>query len=375
MTRKESEEAPDEVLDVIDFPHPSTRPTFNTLLTTLGLLAIRPPSWDDTSGASTSSTTDLSQKKAQIIGNPTPWLTSLVSSSLKWLPTDESREIIWETASIRLSERCGRAAMPSLDRSFRIPSFSLSSSNELEIKIHEPTWDGDNLGLKTWGAAYALGKRIGRDEVMREGIRIALSGSEPGGGGTSGTSKGGDKRVLELGAGTGLAGLALAGTVNSILDRMNDSTDNIHVHLTDLPEIVPNLQRNVELNNTSIPSPITVTTGVLDWRLQPSANTEREGEESRYPLIIAADPLYSPEHPTLLSTVVEGWLERSNTARFIVELPLRKLFGGEVSDFKNLMAEKGFSVLEEGEENARDDWGESGESMTCWWAIYGWIDR
>ncbi|KAF3080543.1 hypothetical protein TWF569_000977 [Orbilia oligospora] len=371
MTRKESEEAPDEVLDVIDFPHLSTRPTFNTLLTTLGLLAIRPPSWDDTSGASTSSTTDLSQKKVQIIGNPSPWLTSLVSSSLKWLPTDESREIIWETASIRLSERCGRAAMPSLDRSFRIPSFSLSSSNELEIKIHEPTWDGDNLGLKTWGAAYALGKRIGRDEVMRKGIRIALSGSELGG--SNGTSKGGDKRVLELGAGTGLAGLALAGTVNSILDRMNNSTDSIHVHLTDLPDIVPNLQRNVKLNNTSVPSSITVTTGVLDWRLQPSANTEREGE-SRYPLIIAADPLYSPEHPALLSTVVKGWLERSNTARFIVELPLRKLFGGEVSDFRNLMAEKGFSVLEEGEENARDDWGESGESMTCWWAIYGWID-
>lgn len=356
MTREESEEAPDEILDVIDFPHPCTRPSLNTLLIILDLLAIRPPSWDGPPSSSDSGTpaaATLSQKEVQIIGNPTPWLTSLVSSPLKWLPTDESREIIWETASIRLSERCGRTAMPSLDRSFRI-------SNELEIKIHEPTLDGDNLGLKTWGAAYALGKRIGGDEGMRRGIRMALSGSDSL-----------DNMVLELGAGTGLAGLALAGTVNSILDRDNGTNEaaGIHVHLTDLPEIVTNLQQNVDLNNSSIPPSTKVTTGILDWRFQPTAEAE---QEHRYPLIIAADSLYSSEHPTLLSTVVEGWLERSESARFIVELPLRKLFGGEVNDFRNLMATKGFVVLEEGEENARDDWGESGESMTCWWAIYGW---
>ncbi|KAK6522655.1 hypothetical protein TWF281_002091 [Arthrobotrys megalospora] len=348
MTREESEKT-DEVLDVLDLPHLSTRPALTTLLATLDLLTIHPPSWDDLSA------TNLSQKRVQIIGNPTPWLTSLVSSPLKWLPTDDARELVWETASIRLSERCGRTAMPSLDRSFRI-------SRDLEIKIHEPTLDGDNLGLKTWGAAYALGKRIAGDGVMRAAVRTALFSSR----------EYLDKRILELGAGTGLAGLALAGTVNSVVDlesrQDNDEVMGIHVHLTDLPEIVSNLQRNVDLN-THLPPSVKVTTGVLDWRLQPTAEAQ---QEQRYPLVIAADPLYSPEHPGLLSTVVEGWLEQSNTARFIVELPLRKLFGGEVSEFRNLMVKKGLVVLEEGEEDARDDWGEGGESMTCWWAVYGW---
>ncbi|KAK6496695.1 hypothetical protein TWF481_001683 [Arthrobotrys musiformis] len=348
MTREESEEA-NEALDVFDFPHASTRPTFNTLLTILDLLAIPPPSWDDFgSGGGTAALTSP-QKKVEIIGNPTPWLTSLISSSLKWLPTDDCREVIWETASARLSERCGRTAMPSLDRSFRI-------SSKVEIKIHEPTLDGDNLGLKTWGAAYALGKRIGGDEVMRRTIRTAVSSSLLE-----------DRRILELGAGTGLAGLSLAGTVTSILDGEHA---DLTIHLTDLPEIVPNLQRNVDLNTPSITPPsVNITTGVLDWRLQSTAEAQ---QEHRYPLIIAADSLYSTEHPALLSTVVEGWLERSQTASFIVELPLRKLFGGEVSEFRALMAKKGLVILEEGEEDAKDDWGEGGESMTCWWAVYGW---
>ncbi|KAK6340329.1 hypothetical protein TWF730_002092 [Orbilia blumenaviensis] len=365
MTREDSElEEVEEVLDVLDFPHPSERPPLNKLLETLDLLAIPPPSWDDFS----TPTVTLPQKKVQIIGNPTSWLTSLVSSPLKWLQTDEAREIVWETASIRLSERCGRTAMPSLDRSFRITS-------DVEIKIHEPTLDGDNLGLKTWGAAYALGKRIGGDEIMKGAICTALSGfSSSSNAGILHPDNYNDnrKRILELGAGTGLAGLALAGTVNSIINQNSNTTTTmvkVQVHLTDLPEIVTNLQRNVDINESSLPSSVEVTTGVLDWRLHATAEAQ---QEPRYPLVIAADSLYSSEHPGLLSTVVEGWLERSQTARFIVELPLRKLFGGEVSDFRNLMAQKGFVVLEEGEENARDDWGEGGERMTCWWAVYGW---
>jgi hypothetical protein len=46
----------------------------------------------------------------------TRYLTSIVSSSLSWLDTDELREAIWDTAAARLSERAGRTGMRRYNR-------------------------------------------------------------------------------------------------------------------------------------------------------------------------------------------------------------------------------------------------------------------
>ncbi|KAK6539428.1 hypothetical protein TWF694_009653 [Orbilia ellipsospora] len=349
MTREESEDT-DSILDVLDLPHISTQPPLAILLPALDLLAIPPPSWD-------LSPSSAQKPSLQVIGNPGPWLTSLVSSGLKWLPDDDAREMVWETASLRLAERCGRTAMPDIDRCFRI-------ADNVEIKIHEPSLDGDNLGLKTWGAAYVLGKRIARDAVMKDSIRGALSGS---------TTGGSEKRVLELGSGTGLVGLSLAASIHTTLGSERESKC-VKVDLTDLPAILPNLQRNVEMNQHLLPF-VEVSAFVLDWSLHTSpkifAKSTNKPIES-YPLIVVADPLYSLEHPKLLSTVVSGWLEKSAEARFILEIPRRILFNEVVVDFRRLMSEQGFIIVEEGEEDAMDDWGDAGESMKCWWVIYAW---
>ncbi|KAF3934220.1 hypothetical protein ABW20_dc0108236 [Dactylellina cionopaga] len=329
--------------------------TGNTL-DALDLLVISPPSWDLSPSSS--------QKPAlRIIGSPSPWLTSLISSSLKWLPDDAARDLVWETASVRLAERCGRTAMPDLDRTFKV-------TDEVNIKIHEPSLDGDNLGLKTWGAAYVLAKRLAADEDMKGVVRSCLSGFE------NKENKEKAKRVLELGSGTGLAGLALAATLSSTVQYYRAQDEVMQVHLTDLPPILPNLQRNVDLNKHLIPSSVNLTTGVLDWCVHTSAEGSSlppsEERVNRYQLIVAADPLYSSEHPDLLSTVVSGWLQKSKEARFILELPLRKLFDGVITDFRNLMDVKGFIVVQDGGEDARDDWGDGGESMRCWWVVYAW---
>jgi hypothetical protein len=36
------------------------------------------------------------------------FLSTIIKSSLAWLDSDDEREVIWEEASKRLSERCGR---------------------------------------------------------------------------------------------------------------------------------------------------------------------------------------------------------------------------------------------------------------------------
>lgn len=218
--------------------------------------------------------------------------------------------------------------MPSTTRTFRIP---LPSSEALDLTIHEPTLTADNLGLKTWASSYLLSKRLGQ---------LPLPEFAP------------DARALELGSGTGLVGLAAAGTWD------------VPVLLTDLPEIVPNLQRNVDANRVLLKSQVDVA--VLDWR----DKTSRKKESEKFDLVLAADPIYSPEHPALVAGMVGVWMKRGSEARAIVEMPLRDGFEAEREGFKKCMSAEGLVVIDQGVETGFDDWG-NGE-VKCWWSVWGW---
>jgi predicted nicotinamide N-methyase len=227
-----------------------------------------------------------------------------------------------------------------MTRSFHFPR-SHALGKPCTISLHEPALTADNLGFKTWASSYLLAKRLENIDVP------------------SGTGC----RVLELGAGTGLAGLAAA------------VIWGFSVHVTDLPEIVPNLARNVERNQEVIDeNGGSVTTGVLDW----SEETDEElvnGE--RYPIIITADPLYSPKHPELLSNTIKNQLAVNSLSRVIIELPLRDAYRPQVEELKRRMVEIGLRLLERGEETGYDDWGggdgQHEEGLTevkCWWGIW-----
>jgi hypothetical protein len=43
------------------------------------------------------------------------FLSTVIKSSLAWLGSDDEREVIWEEASKRMSERCGRTGMPATE--------------------------------------------------------------------------------------------------------------------------------------------------------------------------------------------------------------------------------------------------------------------
>ena len=289
---------------------------------------------------------------------------------MNWIDNEADKEAIWETASKRLSERSGRSAMPSLSRTFRIPlpdSTTGAEARELSITIYEPSLTGDNLGHKTWIASYLLAKRLPL-LLPRHFHSINILSDSLHHNHNNSTRIKDNKRpkILELGAGTGLVGLAAAGLISAA-----------DIHLTDLPFIIPNLQHNIQQNASLVDGSTgsTITAGVLDWsETESTAVQDDEDEEEKYDIILAADSLYAPEHAGWVVRTMGRYLRKGRSSRAFVELPLRP---GSVypQDFRRGMEGKGFEVLEEGEERGYDDWeDEEGEGIEvrCWYSVWAW---
>ena len=234
-------------------------------------------------------------------------------------------------ASARLSERSGRTAMPAITRSFAV-------ANDLTVTLHEPSLTGDNLGLKTWTSSLLMSKRL-------QAWRQHLPNS--------------DVRVLELGAGTGLVGISAACVWQA------------SVTLTDLPAIVPNLKNNLELNEDIIKKHGgSVSAGPLDWS---DASFVPISDAEKFSWILAADPIYSSDHPAMLVQTICRWLARSTGARVMIELPLREHYVEERNSLRHLLRQAGFHLIEDGTETGFDDWydanGDRAE-VECWWSIW-----
>ena len=389
------DEAPTSVLDL---PQLYSKPSTTTLLSTLSKLAINPSSFNE------------SQTRSSLRINEdglTGYLTRFVASSLAWITSDKEKEEIWEAASQRLSERSGRMAMSSMSRTFTICDFAVkrdgAAPRYINIKLNEPSLTEDNVGHKTWTGSFLLAKRL--PHTMAKHFPALLASPTPKSSPSACPNVFESSRlpdlspclrsealnlpspppspkalsslpswtnplplridsistpvtVLELGAGTGLTGMAAAALFT-----------NISVHLTDLPAIVPNLIANVESNSHLFACP--PSTAILDWSKLPLQVRSFE----QYDCILAADSLYDPRHPNWLTNAMSLFLKREKEARVIVELPFRDMDLPYHRLLREEMAEKGFVILEEGEESGWDDWeGAWCEKMAvrCWWSVWGW---
>jgi hypothetical protein len=244
-----------------------------------------------------------------------------------------------------------------MSRIFNVPT---PSGEDYTLTLHEPSLTADNLGMKTWVSSYLLSRRL-HNLLESPPQLVPTASTDPS---TSKTET--PLRALELGAGTGLVGLSFAALQGK----------SATVHLTDLPEIVPNLAHNAALNVELLSrTGATVTTGVLDWSVTPSP---LPSAEERFDVILAADPLYSPSHPKLLVDTIAPWLSRGRDARVVTEMPLRDAYLPQVQEFRRRMGELGLAVVEEGEEVGYDDW-ESADggalAVKCWWSIWGWTEK
>lgn len=296
---------------VLDLPALHSTPDFASLSRCLEEFVIKP----------SKNFQNVTQKEIPGLFN---WLTALVGSPLHWL-ADSERELIWDLASQRLTERCGRTAAATQTREFEFKTFH---NQCIDVDIIEPALTNDNLGMKTWGSAYVLAKRFAccHNEIFT-----------------------GDLRILELGSGTGLVGIVLAKL-------------GYRVCMTDLPEIVDNLDLNTRINGVNDLAKV----AILDWE-NPHKFELPTGMVVKQPnCIIVADALYSPNHPLLVCQVINLYLEKTSDARLCVQLPLRQRYEIERNTFYCMLRDIGLKQVEYEEVEDDDDFGKTRYAWSLW---------
>ena len=188
--------------------------------------------------------------------------------------------------------------------------------------------------------------------------------------------------ILELGSGTGLLGLVFA------------ALESTRVHLTDLPAIVPNLTRNIDLNAGVLSSyGGSAEADALDWSLAPPLNSTSDSVEEhdhasslpvatektqhfcsqKATLILTSDPIYSPSHPEILVNAIAACLVPDSKSRVVSGLPLRQGYEVERADFEERMGKAGLAVVEDGIITGYgDDWGNENEEVKVKWCVWRW---
>lgn len=177
----------------------------------------------------------------------------------------------------------------------------------------------DNLNLETWGSSIILAQQLYHIEIANLPASQRTSQSQ------SRDVFSTMIPVLELGAGTALVGVAAAAVWH---------TD---VLSTDLPNILPGIQKNIDLNQKlCLEQKGNAACGALDWR-QPGQLILQDksvisASNTKAKVIVAADTVYDDEHPELLCSVAQHWLARDADARMLIAYPLRVAYLDQIRE-------------------------------------------
>ncbi|KAK6428391.1 hypothetical protein LTR95_015463 [Oleoguttula sp. CCFEE 5521] len=229
-----------------------------------------------------------------------------------------------------------------------------SDEPPIGIKIAEPPGvTSDNLPLSTWGASYILANELHTLNIPIP-PKNEMSNHPP---------------ILELGAGTGLVGISA-----SLLLKRN-------AILTDLPTILPGVAANISVNAPVLSKAgLNLQTGLLDWNDPSSligytpdglhAATSITLDSHKFSVILAADTVYDPDHPSLLSSTVSTWLSRTPDARFVLCYPLRMAYLDIIRDLWERLDAAGLECVTEGQRQGDDpSWDEEAPYE---WSMWAW---
>jgi len=218
-----------------------------------------------------------------------------------------------------------------------------STSSSIDVNISEPNIRAENLPFITWTSAFILANQLHKLDVTFEDDE-----SIP---------------ILELGAGTALVGLAAAA-----LWRRKTI-------LTDLPDIVPGLRANIDLNPDALKAAGEIQCGSLDWT-SPDVLTLESGNQlmaskgAKANVIFAADTIYDELHPELLSKVILTWLARTSSARAVLTYAMRVAYLDQIREIWTLLEEGGLEAESNCQEQAdTKDWD---DECLCEWVVWKW---
>lgn len=234
---------------------------------------------------------------------------------------------------------------------FKVPH---PSQEEIPIAIVDTPCSAEGLSLTTWSSAGILSRLLHKLEVTMAPPQQQRSPT-----------------ILELGAGTGLSGLAAACIWRTA------------ALLTDLPTIVPGVQANVDLNADTLTSHgASAVCGTLDWKepgtihlYSARGHTHKSftvDHVNGFPIVLAADTMYTEEHPQLLTQTILTCLRKSKDARAIVVYAMRVAYIDYMRQFWELMEAGGLVPDQEGrEEIDLRDWD---DEKLHEWSVWKWKD-
>jgi predicted nicotinamide N-methyase len=219
------------------------------------------------------------------------WLTTLVSRIGQLDMDDSDTEPIVQDAAGLLAICAGTAAAGTRSRAFVFSQPDKISNVKVQlIDLPLDNQDYTSVGAQTWGGGCLLA-----DMLVQAPSDFGLR-----------PPPGRPLRVLELGAGTGLVGLA----AGKLLQELCISSELV---LSDFhPTVLDNLRNNVASNFPDTSASVSIAVHCLDWSqfaTLPSSPVDALFDRP-FDIILGADIVYEIEHAKWLRCCVETLLRR-----------------------------------------------------------------